>query len=338
MAGADNPSDRELFDDAVGGLDGTDDGADDRSNQRQPQPRDPPTGRFQTRREDDAGDDQVDERDQGDDDGQSDDRGDRRRGNVPSFRQRAEAERRRQAEEREQHSLRLFDQLNQRFGSLEEELRTLRAPRRDQQEQRPDVWRDPDGFARDIDERFQNLEELAESKARDKMINLTFRAQHRARGEEFEQAYRALQGMSRRGDRLADEITNDADPGAALMEWYDGERMRAEIGGDPDGYVERRIAERMEKDPKFRRQMAKQLGFELLDDDGGRDEPPARNGRSGTQTLVRLPSVNSASGRGGGSGGNRRQGGNMPVTDGDFFADAVAGLPIARMRAGARGR
>ena len=333
----DDPSDRELFDDAVGGLDG---GADDRVDreqpQRQPQPRDPPTGRWtrQEQQEEDPGDDQDDQRE---DDGRDDDRGERR-GTVPSYRQRSEAERRRQAEEREQHSLRMFDQLAQRFGSLEEELRELRRPRQEQQQrQRPDIWRDPDQFVQSIEERFQNLQDQQEQTVRDRMINLTFRAQHRARGQEFEQAYTALRGM--RGSRMFEEITSDADPGAALMEWYDGERMRAEIGGDPDGYVERRTAERLEKDPKFRRQIAKALGFELLDDDGsdrGR-EPPARNGRSGTQTLVRLPSVNMASGRGGGGGGNRRSGGALPVTDGDFFADAVAGLPIARMRAGARG-
>jgi len=335
LAGPNDPSDRELFDDAVGGLDQVDD-RDDRDNQRQ-QPRDPPTGRFTRQQEDQPDDDQGDDRDQGDD-GQDDDRGDRRGGTVPSYRQRSEAQRRRDAEDREQRSLRMFDQLAQRFGSLEEELRALRAPRQQQEQERPDVWRDPDGFVRDIDERFLSVEERIEAAARDKMINLTFRREHRARGQEFEQAYRALQGMTRRGDRVADEITNDADPGAALMEWYDGEAMRAEIGGDPDGYVERRTAERLKQDPKFRRLIAQQLGFELLDDDGGRDEPPARNGRSGTQTLVRLPSVNSASGRGGGGGGNRRTSGNMPVTDGDFFQDAVAGLPIARMRAGARGR
>lgn len=321
MAGPDDPSDRELFDDAVGGLDQVDDDREDSRNQRQPQPRDPPTGRFATREDD--GDDQAD------DDGEDEDQP---RGSVPSHRQRQEAQRRREAEDREQRSLRMFDQLAQRFGSLEEELRSLRQPQREQQA-RPDVWRDPDGFVADIDERFQSVDERAEALVRDKMINLTFRREHRARGQEFEQAYRALQGMTRRGDAAADEITNDADPGAALMEWYDGERVRQEVGSDPDGFAERRTVERLRSDPKFRRQMAEALGFELLDDGGGYE--PRRNGRSGSQTLVRLPSVNRA---GGGGGGNRRTGGNMPVTDGDFFSDAVAGLPIARAQERARHR
>ena len=326
MAGPDDPSDRELFDDAVGGL--GDPGVDDRDDRepRPPQPRDPPTGRWTSREEEAASQDDAGEQDQ-----------EQPQGRIPSYRQREEAERRRAAEERVLRSERMFDQLAQRFGSLEEELRALRRPQQ-QPQQRPDVWRDPDAFVEDIDRRFQTLEQLAEAKARDKMINLTFRREHRSRGAEFEQAYTVLQGMTRRGDRLANEIVNDADPGAALMEWYDGERMRAEVGNDPDGYVERRTAERIQKDPNFRKQIAQALGFELLDGGGGGDggyQEPARNGRSGNRTLVRLPSVNSASGS---SGGNRRGNGQMPVTDGDFFADAVAGLPTSRMRAAARGR
>jgi hypothetical protein len=158
------------------------------------------------------------------------------------------------------------------------------------------------------------------------MINLTFETMHEERGDEFAQAYELLRTAAQRNDPVVDRITQAGNPGRALMRWYDNMVREDAINraGGLDAYIDQQLEARLESDEDFKGRALKKLGV-------AGDNQIVRRGPGGSaQTVVRLPSLTRA---GGGGGGNYRPGSaNMPVSGSDFFADAVGGLPISRMR------
>lgn len=255
-----------------------------------------------------------------DDEGRTDDRQGERAG-VPSYRMRELRQERDGLLERAVRAETALHAVSSRIDRLEQ------GRQQQQQPQRPDPFAQTDEFVADLDQRTQRAGQAGREAVRDAMINLTFEAMHEERGDEFADAYQLLRQASQRNDPVVDRITQAGNPGRALMRWYDNMRREHEINqaGGLDAYIDQQLEARLDQED-FAERARKKLGV------AGGDQQVIRRGpgTGGQSTVVRLPSLTRA---GGGGGGNYRPGSaNMPVTGGDFFADAVGGLPISRMR------
>jgi hypothetical protein len=335
------PSDRDFFADAIGGLGGKepDDtitvlpdrgGGGDRDDER--------GGRVDERgfRHDERG--RFDGRaDQGGQQGGEDEGGEGQdTGGIPSWRVRELNAERREAIARADTLARENEDFKRRLATIEanERART----ERQQPPMRPDPLRDPEGFFGHLDERFGTVEERIAEAVDRREVNRTFAEAHEQFGTEFEQAYLAARESVAEGNtQLFEDFKAAYNPGKALMQWWKREKGYREVGDDLDAYNERQ-RENLLKDENFREKALEAWGF--TGGQGGqmqrRDSRNDSRERDRTSTVIQLPSVNQASG----SGGNGRDGnrpGALPVTDRDFFNDAVGGLPMARAQRARRG-
>ncbi len=227
-------------------------------------------------------------------------------GMVPSWRLREESaalRAERQEREAERQELQRFRQFHAQQQWQQRQV--------EQPPQRPDPISDPDGFADYMEWRQDQKDQIRAHEIRNDRINLTFEnlresMEEKGQGEVFDKAYEAL---LRAPTEIKDEITATVNPAKAMLRWHKRSTVLTDMGDDPEGFINRKLDERL-KDPEVRKRMLADMEAEARGGTG--------NNRS---TVIHIPSVNRATG-----GGNNSRSNTLPVTDGDFFNDAVAGL------------
>lgn len=192
-------------------------------------------------------------------------------GNIPSWRLREETEARRLATQER-------DNERAARAQLERELQTLRKPAQPEKAaERPDPLLDPEGYERHLETKF---EQRLINERRESSLELARRT-HKA---DFDEAYKSAQQTIASGDRtLMVRMNQSRDPGETLMEWHKEQKVRQEVGSDPNAWLEKKLEERL-KDPAF---VAK-----VLEQSRGTAQTTTPSGRP----LVKLPpSLNGAS-------------------------------------------
>jgi hypothetical protein len=192
-----------------------------------------------------------------------------RRG-VPPARLREEADARRVAEAEAR-------ELRARLDAVEARQRQPQ-PRADQQQppEAPDMFADPEGFKKDL--RDGIIREFNERRINDSMADA-----EETHGDQFREAF---QGLQRSGNpALVSQILNSRNPGKSLMDWHGRQALMADIGSDPNAWLERKLQERL-ADPEVRRAVITGARNDAMRGDGGRPRtqtrlPPSLNGATG---------------------------------------------------------
>lgn len=160
----------------------------------------------------------------------------------------------------------------------------------------PDIFEDPKGYAD-----YLARQQTAALSQRDRQIadlnaNFSFQLAHVKHGDNFTKAWSAVTSLSKQdpeAQSTVSRIMSSANPGEALMQWYQRNEVMRQIGDKGlDGY-KTQIAEETRKalmdDPEFRQQLLEELRAEATTGNNGR----ARN-------QFRLPkSLNGAAGQSG---------------------------------------
>lgn len=127
---------------------------------------------------------------------------------------------------------------------LQRQVQGLQKPVEQKPETKPDPLLDPDGYEKYLEKRF---EDRLLSNSRESSLRLA----HRTYKDEFQTAYSAAQQAMGRGDQaLAARMSSSADPGETLIEWHREQKVKQEVGNDPNAWLEKKLAERL-KDPAF---------------------------------------------------------------------------------------
>lgn len=120
------------------------------------------------------------------------------------------------------------------FKRLVEESRRrpVEAPKEPVKVEKPDPLLDPEGY-----------EKYLETKFEEKLLNnhreLSLAQAHRTYKTEFEEAYAAAQKVV--DPALRARMQQSRDPGETLMEWHREQKVRAEVGNDPNAFFEKRF-------------------------------------------------------------------------------------------------
>lgn len=163
-------------------------------------------------------------------------------GRVPSFRLKAEAEARRIAEQNAQDRMQELANERAARAELERRLAALEKPAQPKAEvQKPDPLLDPEGYEAYLEKRFEErlLNERRES---------SLQQAHRTYKGEFEEAYAAAQKQV--DPVLRTLMQNSRDPGETLIQWHREQKTKAEVGNDPNAWLEKKLEERL-NDPAF---------------------------------------------------------------------------------------
>lgn len=126
---------------------------------------------------------------------------------------------------------------------------------------RPDPLLDPEGYAKAV--RDELREEMLAERREDSLI----RARD-ANQQEFDEAYKAAQQAV--DPALKARMQSSRDPGKTLLEWHRENKVKAEVGTDPNAWLEKKLEERL-KDPAF---LAKAVELAR-----GSAQPVVQNGR-----------------------------------------------------------
>ena len=196
---------------------------------------------------------------------------------LPSWRAREiNEERRRVAEEN--------DRLKAEMAELR---RAQQQPRQQEQPKaekpsRPDPLLDPDGYAAAIREELRQ-EALAERREE------SLQRAAEAHPAEFQEAYAAAQKAV--DPALRARMQASRDPGKTLLEWHREQKVRAEVGNDPNAWLEKKLEERL-KDPAFLAKAAELArgSAQQNTQTNGRprtDLPPSLNGASRANTTLK---------------------------------------------------
>lgn len=171
--------------------------------------------------------------------------------------------------------------LADRLAALEAEKATWQRPQappppvqQAEKPARPDPLLDPDGYAAAIR---QELREEALNERREESL---IRAREANQGE-FDEAYAAAQKAV--DPALKARMQSSRDPGKTLLEWHRENKVKAEVGNDPNAWLEKKLEERL-KDPAF---LAKAVELAR-----GSAQPQVQNGRPRVDLP---PSLNGAS-------------------------------------------
>jgi hypothetical protein len=105
--------------------------------------------------------------------------------------------------------------------------------------ERPDPLLDPEGYAKAVREEIR--EEMLADRREMSLANA-----HRTYKTEFEEAYAAAQ--KNLDPVLKMKMQTSRDPGETLIEWHREQKIRAEVGNDPNAFFDRRL-EAFLKDP-----------------------------------------------------------------------------------------
>lgn len=179
-------------------------------------------------------------------------------------------------------------EINEEKRALAAELERLKAevanarrapqqqPQQEQQPpkaERPDPLLDPEGYAKAVREDIRN-ELLADRREESLQRALE------EKPEEFKAAYAAAQQSNDAG--LKARMQAARDPGKELLKWHKEQRVKAEVGDDLDGYIEKKVQERLAAQTQQPNGQTQQ--------NNGRPKvalPPSLNGASRANTTLK---------------------------------------------------
>jgi hypothetical protein len=145
----------------------------------------------------------------------------------------------------------------------------------------PDPILDPEGFYKRVREDTQT--ELEQRYAHDR-LNLNLEVASVRYGEAFEKAFEAVIQVCQNGNpHFARQFTSQANPGQAIMSWYNRVTRDQRIGPDLDAYDKRREEELL-SNPEFLAKAAERHREIALN--GG---APPRGQQQKPNTVVRMP-------------------------------------------------
>lgn len=224
---------------------------------------------------------------------------------IPSWRLREETERRRMAEER--------------FAATQAQLQNLLYERQQQVRQQsqepelPDPIEDPVGFRQAILWQRQQDRQALFAEFRKQQIQYSLHRADQSYGDQFREAYKAFDSPQQSGNALLlERVRNAFDPAEEIMSWHREQKTLSEVGGDPKAYREKLKAElraELAQDPAFQQELLGSMHA---------------SARTRPSTVTPLPNLSRAPG----SAGMSEE--TLPVSDADFFADAIR--PMQRRR------
>jgi hypothetical protein len=196
---------------------------------------------------------------------------------VPSWRLREiNEEKRRVAEENERLKAEMAE-----LRRSQQQPRQQEQPKADKPS-RPDPLLDPEGYAAAIREELRQ-EALAERREE------SLQRAAEAHPAEFQEAYAAAQKAV--DPALRARMQASRDPGKTLLDWHREQKVRAEVGNDPNAWLEKKLEERL-KDPAFLAKAAELArgSAQQNTQTNGRprtDLPPSLNGASRANTTLK---------------------------------------------------
>lgn len=166
-------------------------------------------------------------------------------GNIPSWRLKEEAERRREAEAR-------LAEMQRRLAELEKNK---------QPEKVPDLYENPDAF---VDHRARQHIDPLDARQRQLTEYYSRKDAIRAYGQEkVTAAYNALDQELRAGNPEAAMIFEKAkqslDPFDDIVQWHQKQTVFSQIGSDPNAWFEKQLEERLAKDAAFQSKLIERI-------------------------------------------------------------------------------
>lgn len=149
--------------------------------------------------------------------------------------------------------------------------------------ERPDPLLDPDGYAKSV--RDEIREELLNERRENSLV-----AARDANPTEFDEAYKAAQQQI--DPALRARMQQSRDPGKTLMEWHRENKVKQEVGNDPNAWLEKKLEERL-KDPAFLAKAVDLARNSAQPQANGRPRvelPPSMNGASRSNALLKSAS------------------------------------------------
>jgi hypothetical protein len=184
-------------------------------------------------------------------------------------------------------------EINEEKRAALAELETLRAERaqwqtRQQQQPKqepverpakPDPLLDPEGYAKSV--RDEIREEILSERREESLQRAA-----EASPDEFKEAYTAAQKAV--DPALKARMQSSRDPGKTLLEWHRENKVKAEVGHDPNAWLEKKLEERL-NDPAFlQKAIERSKGASQQADGRPRvDLPPSLNGASRSNASLK---------------------------------------------------
>lgn len=183
-------------------------------------------------------------------------------------------------------------EINEEKRAAIAELETLRAERAQWQRQqqqpkeapaerpaKPDPLLDPDGYAKSV--RDEIREEILSERREESLQRAA-----EAHPDEFKEAYAAARQAV--DPALKARMQASRDPGKTLLEWHRDNKVKAEVGHDPNAWLEKKLEERL-ADPAFlAKAIERSKGIAQQPDGRPRvDLPPSLNGASRSNASLK---------------------------------------------------
>jgi hypothetical protein len=184
-------------------------------------------------------------------------------------------------------------EINEEKRAALAELEALRAERaqwqRQQQAQpqvqqpekaaKPDPLLDPEGYAKSV--RDEIREEILNERREESLQRAA-----EAHPDEFKEAYAAAQRAV--DPALKARMQASRDPGKTLLEWHRDNKVKAEVGHDPNAWLEKKLEERL-NDPAFLQKAIERSKGATQQPDGRPrvDLPPSLNGASRSNASLK---------------------------------------------------
>jgi hypothetical protein len=144
----------------------------------------------------------------------------------------------------------------------------------------PDPLLDPAGYAKHVRDEIRN-EILAERREE------SLQKAANDHPEEFAEAYKAAQQVI--DPALRARMQSSRDPGKTLLEWHRENKVKQEVGNDPNAWLEKKLEERL-KDPAFLAKALEAARTTAQPQSNGRPRvelPPTLNGASRSNAMLR---------------------------------------------------
>jgi hypothetical protein len=144
---------------------------------------------------------------------------------------------------------------------------------------KPDPLLDPDGYAKSV--RDEIREEILSERREESLQRAA-----EAHPDEFKEAYTAAQKAV--DPALKARMQSSRDPGKTLLEWHRENKVKAEVGHDPNAWLEKKLEERL-NDPAFlQKAIERSKGASQQADGRPRvDLPPSLNGASRSNAALK---------------------------------------------------
>lgn len=175
-------------------------------------------------------------------------------------------------------------QLAQLRNSPQNQRELEQQQKRDAPPAKPDPLLDPEGYAASIREEVRQ-EALAERREESLL-----RARE-ANQKDFDEAYAAARQAV--DPALKARMQSSRDPGKTLLEWHRENKVRAEVGSDPNAWLEKKMEERL-KDPAFLAkavELARGTAQPLTNGRPNVSLPPSLNGASRSNASLSSSTV-----------------------------------------------